>query len=64
MTGHDFALNDARVEGLALLQAAGPGLRISVPFSFSMHRELVHNGLDGPGFAPPEGLKIVMVPPR
>ncbi|MES2916539.1 MAG: CmpA/NrtA family ABC transporter substrate-binding protein [Pseudomonadota bacterium] len=63
MAGHDFALTDARAAGHALLRAAGPGLRIGVPFAFSMHRELVHYWLDGLGTVPPARLEIVTVPP-
>ena len=63
MADHDFALTDARAAGHALLRAAGPGLRIGVPFAFSMHRELVHYWLDGLGVASPEGLEIITVPP-
>jgi two-component system, oxyanion-binding sensor len=63
MAGHDFALNDARTAGEALLRAARPGLRIGVPFAFSMHRELVHYWLDGLCVASPAGLEIITVPP-
>ena len=58
--GFDFA--DARAAGLALL-AAGSGLRIGVPFAFSMHRELIHYWLAGLGSELPEGLEIHTVPP-
>ncbi|NJM83586.1 MAG: ABC transporter substrate-binding protein, partial [Tabrizicola sp.] len=61
--GHDFALDDARAAGLALLAAAGERLRIGVPFPFSMHHELVRYWLDGLGAPLPEGLRIVTVPP-
>jgi two-component system, oxyanion-binding sensor len=60
---HDFALQDARAAGLALLAAAGRDLRIGVPFAFSMHTELVRYWLEGLGVAPPESLQIVTVPP-
>lgn len=60
---HDFALADARAAGLALLAAAGQGLRIGVPFAFSMHNELVRYWLEGLGSARPEDLEIVTVPP-
>jgi two-component system, oxyanion-binding sensor len=63
MQGHDFALTDARAAGLALLATAGPGLRIGVPFTFSMHNELVRYWLEGLGQGVPEGLEIVTVPP-
>jgi ABC-type nitrate/sulfonate/bicarbonate transport system substrate-binding protein len=63
MRGHDFALADARAAGLALLAAAGHGLRIGVPFAFSMHNELVRYWLEGLGQSLPDGLEIVTVPP-
>lgn len=63
MTRHDFALDDTRAAGLALLDAAGQGLRIGVPFAFSMHNELVLYWLEALRRAAPEGLQIVTVPP-
>lgn len=63
MRGHDFALADAQAAGRAMLAAAGPGLRIGVPFAFSMHRELVEYWLEGLGQPLPEGLRIITVPP-
>jgi NitT/TauT family transport system ATP-binding protein len=63
MTRHDFSLNDARAAGLALLGAAGQGLRIGVPFAFSMHNELVRYWLEALDCAAPKGLQIVTVPP-
>jgi ABC-type nitrate/sulfonate/bicarbonate transport system substrate-binding protein len=63
MRGHDFALTDALAAGLALLDAAGPGLRIGVPFAFSMHNELVRYWLEGLGQTLPDSLEIVTVPP-
>lgn len=63
MQGHDFALNDAQGAGMAMLAAAGPGLRIGVPFAFSMHRELVEYWLEGLGQPLPAGLQIITVPP-
>ncbi len=63
MQWHDFALSDARAAGLALLAAAGNGLRIGVPFAFSMHNELVRYWLEGLGQGLPAGLEIVTVPP-
>jgi ABC-type nitrate/sulfonate/bicarbonate transport system substrate-binding protein len=63
MQGHDFAMTDARAAGLALLAAAGPRLRIGVPFAFSMHNELVRYWLEGLGQALPAGLEVVTVPP-
>lgn len=63
MQDHDFALTDARAAGRAMLAAAGQGLRIGVPFAFSMHRELVDYWLEGLGLPVPGGLQIITVPP-
>lgn len=63
LAGHDFALNDARSAGHALLAQAGAGLRIGVPFAFSMHRELVLYWLEGLGVPLPDRLQIITVPP-
>lgn len=63
MSGHDFALNDARAAGTAMLDAAGPALRIGVPFAFSMHSELVRYWLAGLGRPLPPSLQIITVPP-
>lgn len=60
--GFIFDFADARAAGLALL-AVGPGLRIGVPFAFSMHRELISYWLDGLGPRLPEGLEIYTIPP-
>jgi ABC-type nitrate/sulfonate/bicarbonate transport system substrate-binding protein len=61
--GYDFDFRDAPGAGLALLAAAGPTLRIGVPFPFSMHAELVHYWLAGLNCPLPPGLEIVTVPP-
>lgn len=58
--GIDFV--DAWAAGLALL-AEGSGLRIGLPFAFSMHRDLIHYWPEGLGQALPEGLEIYTVPP-
>lgn len=63
MSGHDFAMTDAWAAGQALLAAAGAGLRIGVPFAFSMHNELVRYWLEGLGQTLPAGLEIVTIPP-
>lgn len=63
MQVHDFALTDARAAGRAMLAAAGQGLRIGVPFAFSMHRELVDYWLEALGSPLPPGLQIITVPP-
>ncbi len=63
MSGHDFAMTDAWAAGQALLAAAGVGLRIGVPFAFSMHNELVRYWLEGLGKTLPAGLEIVTIPP-
>lgn len=61
MGATDF--DDARGTGLALLAAAGPGLRIGVPFPFSMHHYLVRYWLEGLGQPLPPRLEIVTIPP-
>lgn len=59
--GHDFGFADARAAGLALL-AACDGLRIGVPFAFSMHAELVQYWLTALG-ADASALNIRTIPP-
>lgn len=61
--GHDFAFNDARAAGLALIAAAGEGLRIGVPFPFSMHAELVYYWLSALGLPAPQWVRVRTVPP-
>ncbi|PCD76076.1 ABC transporter substrate-binding protein [Pseudothioclava arenosa] len=61
--GHDFAFNDARAAGLALIAAARNGLRIGVPFPFSMHAELIYYWLSALGLPAPQGVHIRTVPP-
>lgn len=62
--GHDFAFNDARAAGLALIAAAQNGLRIGVPFPFSMHAELIYYWLSALGLPAPQGVDIRTVPPQ
>lgn len=59
--GFSFDFFDARAAALALI-AAGPGLRIGVPFAFSMHRALIHHWLESLGCPLPEGLEIYTIP--
>tara|TARA_R110000737_G_scaffold303005_1_gene310180 strand:+ start:293 stop:1474 length:1182 start_codon:yes stop_codon:yes gene_type:complete len=63
--GHDFAFNDARSAGLALIAAKNPDkpLRIGVPFPFSMHAELLYYWLSAVGLPAPQGLLIRTIPP-
>ncbi|MBI1170022.1 nitrate transporter [bacterium] len=61
--GFGFDFSDARAAGLALLAAAGDGLRIGVPFPFSMHVELIRYWLAGLGSPPPPRIEISTVPP-
>ncbi|SOH92428.1 NitT/TauT family transport system ATP-binding protein [Monaibacterium marinum] len=61
--GHDFAFNDAKSAGLALIAAADKPLRIGVPFPFSMHAELVFYWLTALGLPAPENLTVRTVPP-
>lgn len=61
--GHSFAFDDAVSAGRALLAAAGPDLRIGVPFPFSMHAELLTYWLKGLGAEMPRDIGIRTVPP-
>lgn len=61
--GHDFAFNDARSAGTALIAASGGSLRFGVPFPFSMHAELVYYWLSALGLPAPQGVDIRTVPP-
>ena len=60
--GHDFGFNDARAAGEALI-AARDGLRVGVPFPFSMHAELVYYWLSALGLPAPQGIDVRTVPP-
>ena len=60
--GHDFAFNDARSAGSALI-GLGDRLRIGVPFPFSMHAELLYYWLSALGLPAPQGVDIRTVPP-
>ncbi|QPM91336.1 ABC transporter substrate-binding protein [Pseudooceanicola algae] len=63
--GHDFAFNDARAAGAALIAAKDPArpLRIGVPFPFSMHAELLYYWLSALGLPAPQSVSIHTVPP-
>jgi NitT/TauT family transport system ATP-binding protein len=61
--GHDFAFNDARKAGEALIKAASKPLRIGVPFPFSMHAELLYYWLSALGLPAPQSVTIKTVPP-
>ncbi|MCB4458134.1 CmpA/NrtA family ABC transporter substrate-binding protein [Leisingera sp. McT4-56] len=61
--GHRFSFDDAVTAGKALIAAAGPDLRIGVPFPFSMHTELLTYWLRGLGPETPRGISILTVPP-
>lgn len=61
--GHRFAFDNAAAAGRALIAAAGPGLRIGVPFPFSMHAELVYYWLSALGLPAPQSVEIRTVPP-
>ncbi|MEM9350154.1 MAG: ABC transporter substrate-binding protein, partial [Pseudomonadota bacterium] len=62
-TGHDFSFSDAQAAGAALIEAKPKGLRIGVPFPFSMHAELVYYWLTALGLPAPELVEIITVPP-
>ena len=61
--GHDFAFNDARAAGQALVQAGPRPMRIGVPFPFSMHAELLTYWLGALGLPPTQNVEICTVPP-
>ncbi|MEI4470435.1 CmpA/NrtA family ABC transporter substrate-binding protein [Frigidibacter sp. MR17.24] len=62
--GHVFDFTDAAAAGRAMIAAAGDGgLRLGVPFPFSMQAELVHYWLNALGFDAARGLIVRTVPP-
>ncbi|MEO0633975.1 MAG: ABC transporter substrate-binding protein [Pseudomonadota bacterium] len=61
--GHDFSFDNARAAGEALIAAKGDGLRVGVPFPFSMHAELVYYWLSALGLPAPQKLIVRTVPP-
>lgn len=61
--GHDFGFIDARAAGEALIAVKGEGLRVGVPFPFSMHAELVYYWLSALGLEAPGRLTVRTVPP-
>ncbi|MCA0961314.1 ABC transporter substrate-binding protein [Salipiger bermudensis] len=61
--GHDFAFNDARAAGEALIAVAVQPLRLGVPFPFSMHAELLYYWLSALGLPAPQSVEIRTVPP-
>ncbi|WP_375691357.1 ABC transporter substrate-binding protein [Pseudooceanicola sp. LIPI14-2-Ac024] len=61
--GHDFAFDNARAAGEALIAATPGRLRIGVPFPFSMHAELVYYWLSALGLPAPQSVDIRTVPP-
>lgn len=61
--GHGFDFADAKAAGEALIATAGDGVRIGVPFPFSMHAELLYFWLGALGFRAPQGIAVKTVPP-
>lgn len=61
--GHSFGFDDAAEAGRALVKISGEGLRIGVPFPFSMHAELLYYWLSASGLPAPQGIAIRTVPP-
>ncbi|MEI4487039.1 CmpA/NrtA family ABC transporter substrate-binding protein [Frigidibacter sp. MR17.14] len=62
--GYSFDFKDATAAGRAMIAAAGDGgLRLGVPFPFSMQAELVHYWLNALGFDAARGLIVRTVPP-
>ncbi|APX89172.1 nitrate transporter [Brevirhabdus pacifica] len=62
-SGHDFGFEDMEAAGRALLAAAPEGLRVGVPFPFSMHAELLHDWMRRLRPTEPPALDIRTVPP-
>lgn len=54
--GYVFDFTDVRAAGAALLAASGSGLRIGIPFPFSMHAELLYRWLG-------DAITVQTVPP-
>ena len=61
--GHDFGFADAGAAGRALIAATRGRLRIGVPFSFSMHSELLIYWLSALGLHAPQDVDIRTIPP-
>jgi len=61
--GHDFAFNDPNASGTALRAVQPQGLRIGVPFPFSMHAELVAHWLGAMGWRLGQDFRIRTIPP-
>ncbi|MEM7519665.1 MAG: ABC transporter substrate-binding protein [Pseudomonadota bacterium] len=61
--GYDFDFADARAAGNALIAAKRDGLRIGVPFPFSMHAEMVYYWLSALGLPAPQHVIVRTVPP-
>lgn len=61
--GHKFGFDDARAAGEALIAAKRDGLRVGVPFPFSMHAELVYYWLTALGLPAPQQVIVRTVPP-
>ena len=61
--GFKSDFRDADAAGRALIEAGGDGLRIGVPFPFSMHAELLYYWLTALGLPAPQGVQIRTVPP-
>lgn len=65
--GHGFDFADAAAAGRSLIAArrslTGEGLRMGVPFPFSMHAELLYYWLGALGLQAPQGLSVRTVPP-
>ena len=61
--GYAFDFSNAHMAGHALIAAKPEGLRIGVPFPFSMHAELIHYWLSALGIAPNDTVKVRTIPP-
>ncbi|MEO0484775.1 MAG: ABC transporter substrate-binding protein [Pseudomonadota bacterium] len=61
--GYGFDFNDAWAAGRAVVAARRTGLRVSVPFPFSMHAELIYYWLSALGLHAPQDVNVRTVPP-
>ena len=62
-SGHDFAFHDAHAAGAALRTVMPEGLRVGVPFPFSMQRILVDYWLQSIGLDTTQAVTVRTVPP-
>lgn len=64
LQGYKFDFTDAVAAGRALIAAAPAQLKIGVPFTFSMHAELLYHWMGALGLSAPADLDVRTVPPH